>query len=441
MSTVKLSDLAESSIEKTDLFAKANSSGYMTRNTILNLISFLNQKRGLKLVGIGENLENDETVTGAVLIGGTTSYPNKLGVNNTKPIDEPVSYTRNNDTQYIDGSANVSGILAGYDNVNNAIAGIIESQHSMLYYGAAHSSIHGGSLHTIKKDAQYSTIISGTDHVIEELCNYAAIIGGERCKILTGVDIVSSGFRSIILGSFVSQVSGRNGLLLGGQNVDIQGEYATALNSFDSTIYDGNHSLIVGNLIKVGQNSDSNYASAIGSNIEINGNFSHAKGNNHEVNHIYVDAIGESCKSSFNGANLQSSRQRDNVVGNNMALNWSASQETTDTTLKSLSVYGSFAYPIQPEDSIVTGTVHITGVDDSGNCSSYKIDFTTQRIGTSNPTVKSSTLTTIFDGLSLSTSPAINATSGGIYRVQVVGLSSTNIRWQASFNGHQIVFS
>ena len=441
MSTVKLSDLAESNIEKTDLFAKSNNTGYMTRNTILNLISFLNEKRGLKLIGIGENLENDETITGALLTAGTTSYPNKLGVNNTKPIDNPVSYTRNNDTNYIDGSANVSAILAGYDNVNNAIAGIIESQHSMLYYGAAHSSIHGGSLHTIKKDAQYSTIVSGTDNVIEELCNYSAIIASERCKILTGIDIVSSGFRSVILGSFFSEISGRNGLVLGGQSVNIEAEYATALNCFDSTIYNGNHSFIVGNLIKIGQNSDSNYASAIGSNIEINGNFSHAKGNNHKIDHIFVDAIGESCKSSFNGANLQSSRQRDNVAGNNMSLRWSASQETTDTTLKSLSVYGSFAYPIQPDDSIVTGTIHITGVDDSGNCSSYKIDFTTQRIGTSNPTVKASTLTTIFDGLSLPTAPTINATSSGIYRVQVVGLSSTNIRWQASFDGHQIVFS
>ena len=394
-----------------------------------------------KGIGIGVNSENDSTVTGSLLTGGTNSYPNKLGINNTKPIDEPVSYTRSNDTNYISGSASVATISAGYDNVNNAIAGIIESQHSMLYYGAGHSSIHGGSLHTIEKDAAYSTIVSGTDHVIEELCSYAAIIGGERCKILTGADIVSSGFRSVILGSLLSQVSNRNGLILGGENVNIQAKYASSINSFNSTIYNGIHTLAVGNTIKIGENTVSNYSTAMGSSIEINSSYSHAKGNGHIIDNIFVNAVGESCKSSFNGANLESSRQRGNVAGNNMALRWSASQETTDTTTARLSTYGSSGYPKQPDNTIVTGTVHVTGVDDSGECSTYIIDFTTQKIGTSNPVLKASTVSTIYDGLSLPTAPTINTTSSGIYRVQVVGLAATNIRWEASFNGHQIVFN
>ena len=230
-------------------------------------------------------------------------------------------------------------------------------------------------------------------------------------------------------------------MILGGENVNIQAKYASSINSFNSTIYNGIHTLIVGNTIKIGENTVSNYSTAIGVGIEINGSYSHAKGNGHIIDNIFVNAIGESCKSSFNGANLESSRQRGDVAGNNMALRWSASQETTDTTTTRLSTYGSSEYPKQPDNTIVTGTVHVTGVDDSGECSTYIIDFTTQKIGTSNPVLKASTVSTIYDGLSLPTAPTINTTSSGIYRVQVVGLAATNIRWEASFNGHQIVFN
>lgn len=441
MSTIKLNELTQTTINLTDLFAKSDANGLMTKNTISNLINLANSNNGLILLDLGVNSESDSNVKGSLLTGGTDAYPNKLGVNNTMPIDQPTSYTRTNDTEYVDGDANVAAILAGYDNVNNALAGIIESQHSMLYKGADHASIHGGSLHTIEKGADYSTILSGTDHLIEELCRYAVIIGGEQCKIETGVDRESSGFRSIIMASILSKASGRNAVIIGGESVDIQSKHASVINSNNTTIYDGERALAVGSSIKIGENSFSDYSIAEGNDIQINGTRAYGRGDGHRINHTYSRAAGFRCSTNFEGMIVESTRQRSGTVGNNMSLRWSASQETTGTTTTRLSVYGSTGFPKQSDNSIVTGTVHITGVDDSGNCSSYKIDFTTQKIGASNPTVKASTLTTIFDGLSLPTAPIINTTSSGIYRVQVVGLASTNIRWEASFNGHQIVFS
>lgn len=123
------------------------------------------------------------------------------------------------------------------------------------------------------------------------------------------------------------------------------------------------------------------------------------------------------------------------------ALDWTASQETTDTTITRLSAAGSFNFPTQPANSIVNGTVWVTGVSDAGVCSSFRIDFTSERIGTGTPTLRANTTTTVYNGLSLPTVPTMNVTSGGIYRVQVVGLAATNIRWDARFSGQQVVFA
>ena len=89
----------------------------------------------------------------------------------------------------------------------------------------------------------------------------------------------------------------------------------------------------------------------------------------------------------------------------------------------------------------MNGTILVTGVDALGECSTYSIEVVSQRIGSANPTIKRGVVTTLYDGLSLPTAPAMNGTSSGIYRVRVTGLSATDISWQASFNGHQIVFA
>tara|TARA_R110002124_G_scaffold265641_1_gene432486 strand:+ start:385 stop:1716 length:1332 start_codon:yes stop_codon:yes gene_type:complete len=443
MSTIKINQLATSDVELTDFVIKADSAGVATKNTVQGIADAVNTTIGIKSVNVGVNAEIDSTAIGSSLIGGTDSYPNKLGVNNTMPIDQPDLGGRTIDTNYVAGTAEVASILAGYDNVNNALAGIIASQHSMLYTGADHGTIIGGSLHSCEGETDYSGIFSGTNNLIEKNCKYALILGGEKNTLKEGVDYNNSGFRSLILTSELSEIKGRNGVVIGGDNNVINSKYGTILNGKTVNLLDGDHILASGNYITAGANSPASYSVIFGTDVNVDSARVFVLGEGHviESEKIYSQTTGYRCKPPMTGSIVNSSRQRGGTVGNNMTLSWSASQETTGTSLTSLSLYGSTSYPKQPENSIVNGTILVTGVDALGECSTYSIEVVSQRIGSANPTIKRGVVTTLYDGLSLPTAPAMNGTSSGIYRVRVTGLSATDISWQASFNGHQIVFA
>jgi len=144
----------------------------------------------------------------------------------------------------------------------------------------------------------------------------------------------------------------------------------------------------------------------------------------------------------FGGAHVFSGRQRNNIAGRNQAMDFNCSIETTSASTARLSVSDTIRYPTQPADSVVTGTAWVTGVRQSdGECSSFKIDFTSQRIGTADPVLKANVTTVLYDGLALPTDPTMSTTTTGIYRVQVVGLAATNIAWDARIVAQQIVYT
>lgn len=384
----------------------------------------------------------DDTVDGSYLFDGRNSYPNKLGVNNTKPVDDPTVVTRVSDTAYTAGTAEVAAILAGYDNVNNALAGMIASQHSMLYTGADHASIFGGSLHSIYDDADYSVILGGTNCAIEGRGRYAAIISSDACKLETGASDAESGFRGLISNSSSCTVSGRNGVILGSISSRIDSTYGSIFAGETVTLTNGTHMGAGGNSITMGGTAAATYSFAWGNDHIIDGSRAFVFGDGHRIGsgHDYTVTTGYRCQTPFIGAQVHSGRQRGGTVGNNMGLDWTASQETTDTTVTRLSAAGTANYPTQAASSIVNGTVWVTGVSDAGVCSTFRIDFTSERVGTGTPTLRANTTTTVYNGLALGTVPTMNTTTGGIYRVQVVGLAATNIRWDARFSGQQIVY-
>ena len=387
----------------------------------------------------------DPNVNGSYLFDGRVEYPNKLGINNTKPVDSPTVITRSNDTSYVSGGAAVAAILAGYDNVNNALAGIIASQHSMLYSDATHACIFGGSLHSILAGADYAGIFGGSDCAIEIDCDYASIIGSNFCKVETGATTNESGFRAFIGGSLSSIAGGRQAFIGGSTSANIQTTYSAVISGDVVTLSGtGSHLFAAGNSITIGNLANTSYSTAFGHDIAINGSRAFATGDNHTIGigHDYSSVAGTRCITPFAGAHVRSSRHRANVAGRNQELSFSCSQETSDTTTTRLSTYGASGYPTQPNDSIVSGTVYVTGVNTAtGECSTYKIDFTSQRLGSGTPTLRANTTTTIYNGLALPTAPTMNTTTGGIFRVQVVGLASTSIAWHAVFHGQQIVFT
>lgn len=388
----------------------------------------------------------DSTVTGSWTFDGTTSYPNKLGVDDAKPVDEPATGSRTADANYVAGGADVSAILAGYDNVNNALAGIIASQHSMLYTGADHASIWGGSLNTIKDDADYSTIVGGTSCTIEERGRYAGILFSDQCKLLTGASDAASGFRGLIASSTSCTIGARNSEIFGSTAVTLNATYSTAMNVETATVSAGQHLFLGGANLTVGDSATPGYSIIWGEGMTVNGGRALVVGDGHTDAYDYTVATGTKCIVPFAGARVHASRQRASTSGRNMALDAQCSQETTDATVTRLSVSGSSTYPTQPADSVVNGTAWVTGVNTaSGACSTFQISFTSERVGTGTPTLRYNTTTTLYDGIALvgggSAVPTMNATTGGVYRVQVQGLAATNIAWDARIVAQQVVYT
>lgn len=382
--------------------------------------------------------EIDPTVTGAWVFDGTTSFANKLGVNNTKPTVEPATGARANDTGYVAGAAGTAAIIAGYNNVNNALAGLIASNHSMLYAGADHCSIFGGSLHTIHPSASYSTIIGGTSNTIEASCPYSGVYNSENVQLKTSGDINTRGHRSTVIGSATCLVRARNTILIGCAAVNVDGTYNAILSSDSTNVTAGTRNLICATNSTI----DSSYSLIVGLQHTVSAGRSLVVGEFHNVGaHSASVVTGNRCRTHHPASRVHGCRHRANIVGANQLLEWVASQETTNTTSQRLSLEGSTTFPVQPEDSVVTGRIHVTGVSDAGVCSAFTIDLVSRRLGSANATLHTNTTTTLFNGLSIVTVPTVNVTSGGIYRVQVVGIDATNIRWTATFHGHMTVFA
>jgi hypothetical protein len=390
-----------------------------------------------------QNGELDTAVNGSLLFDGTATYPNKIGANNTRPIDEPAWGTRADDASYVAGGANVAGILAGYDNVNNSEAGMIAAQHSIIYTGADHGSIFGGSLQTIYGTTEYATIVGGRNHQIQDKGDYAVIIGGELCTVETGATDTQAGIRAIIAASQNCVAGGRQAVIIGTVDSGLQSSYGTIIGSNNVEIAElaGLHVVAFGKDITIGGAANSQYSFAHGETITVDGQRSYAFGQGHDINHNFTFATGIYTKTPCAGARVHATRVRSDVAGNNFSLDFQCSQETTDTTVTRLSVNGPTTYPAQPESSIVNGTFYVTGVSDAGVCSSFTIDVVAERIGSGTATLRANTTNTLYNGLALGTVPTCNVTTSGIFRVQVVGLTATNIRWDARFVGHCVVYA
>jgi hypothetical protein len=382
----------------------------------------------------------DSTVLSSWVFDGYSTYPNKLGVNNTKPVGDPPDLgARSNDSGYVAGDADVAAIIAGYDNVNNALAALLASQHSAIYSGATHAAIFGGSFHTIYVGADYASIWGGTQNTVETLCDYGVIVGGERNKLEAGGSFPDEyGHRGVIVGGLINNVSAQWGLALSGQQNTITAKFGSVINGESCTV-SGLHGGAAGNSIT----ASGAYSWGFGVTLTVAGARSYAFGEAHNIvsGHDRSSAFGYGCVTPFAGVNMFASRQREDTAGRNCAFDFQCSHETTDTTTTRLSTYGSSSYPTQPESSIVNGFALVTAVSDAGACSTFRIDFTSERVGSGTPTLRANTTTTIYNGLALGTVPTINVVAGGIYRIQVVGLAATNIRWNARVCVEQTVYA
>ncbi|OHA15608.1 MAG: hypothetical protein A3B08_03440 [Candidatus Taylorbacteria bacterium RIFCSPLOWO2_01_FULL_43_44] len=135
--------------------------------------------------------------------GGASTWPQIIGTT-TKPRGTdlaPAGWA--NDTGYVVGSADVTTISGGYDNIVNQLAGtIVGGGHNFIKYNTSgHSIIGGGAYNLIS--AGYSGIFNGTGNTI------------------TGSEIYSG-----ILAGYDNNVIGSYSAIIGGRSNDVNGNYS-----------------------------------------------------------------------------------------------------------------------------------------------------------------------------------------------------------------------
>ncbi|UXR73293.1 hypothetical protein MUA48_07885 [Staphylococcus sp. IVB6238] len=160
----------------------------------------------------GNAIIND--VRGALIGGGgAQNSENVIGSSDKANIGQAIPNTVN-----LNGTgAHYASILAGYDNINNALAGIIIGFHCYIDQKATHGAILSGSFHEIL-DGDYAVIVGGTGNII---------------------DVVDSGAYAFLGGGLKNTISGKYGAIVAGMNNVASGEHSLVIvgNTNKATAY------------------------------------------------------------------------------------------------------------------------------------------------------------------------------------------------------------
>lgn len=164
----------------------------------------------------------DPTVVSATIVGGANSGTTVDGANliggnipaNVVPMG--VSGVPNNPAETATPGRGNYDFIAGYDNVNNGLMGIVMGSHNLNYSATLHSVIIGSDcvvrgatdgataigLRSYVNGSSYSVISGGIQNVIDTTGNYNVICGGQQnqitgtssfCTILGGNNVVVTG--------------------------------------------------------------------------------------------------------------------------------------------------------------------------------------------------------------------------------------------------------
>jgi len=131
--------------------------------------------------------------------------------------------------------------VGGYDNINNALAGLLHAFHCYIDEQATHGAIYGGSFHEIT-DGDYAAIMGGTKNIIEYLNggSYSFVGAGSTNKIFARMSAILGGMNnrvgsqaankeySGIYHSYLSTIDGNYATVLGGNECKATKDYSLA---------------------------------------------------------------------------------------------------------------------------------------------------------------------------------------------------------------------
>lgn len=313
----------------------------------------------------------DSASQGNFVAGGIQGNTNHIGLSFTGKNGGP------NDT-YIAGTADYCATL-GYDNIVNGLASIVMSQHTRIYTAATHIGVLGGSNHNVV-DGDYHGIVGGTLNSISSTGQSIGMVGSALCTASGTVAGVA---------------------FVGANDCDAtSGNYSAAVGAYQCTLSAESSAVIAAN------NCSTSAPYTLATGLRTTGT-------------IY-GSINIGCRIH-------------SVAGDSQAISWHESQSSTDAGTTDLSPFGSANLISIPINTTWAGSLYVVGRRTSnGARSAYKCDFVVSKASSGNVIVDYQNWTEMFNGISITTPPAINPSASSVFRVRCTGIASAGtIRWSS----------
>jgi hypothetical protein len=364
----------------------------------------------------------DPYVHSATVLGGLGdgNFPNLVGASFAGINGGP-------DDTYIRGSASYATIPGGYDNIDNALAGAIISQHARLYTAATHGLIIGGGNHWISS-GDSNSIVGGAQHHISATNGDNIIAGGARntitgqgsaSAIIAGSQqTISGGAYSAIVAGYANNISAPAiaQTIVGGGSNTISGvaTYAAIVGGHNNAV-----SINYGSILGGYDNSVSGYAGVI------------IGGDTSQVTAPYAVAFGSGRVASWPGGIFYGARNQSTPGDRNNVI-VAQSGQTSSATPQGLSSYGVGDYPTVPYNTAGIARVMVVGRQQRSNNVVAYTGVVVFHSGNGGVIVADSqNWTKEVDHIGVAAPPTLRSGASDQFALLVTGRASMTIDWNA----------
>lgn len=376
---------------------------------------------------------------------GLSGLPNHIGKSNFIPLGADSIHSWAFDSGYVPATAaaDIAAIYAGYDNVNNQLAGVLGGFHCYLQYNLdGHSSILSGSYQW--NAGGRSVIIQGTQNKITSSVVFGFLGNGRYntlssnwATLVNGTDVNITGIGGF--GGFLRDglLSAEGSAVLSGKVISNAATYATAQ----------------GKNITV--SSAASYAIAMGLDTAARGVHSFSKGSKSHAVADYSAVSGEECVASASYSITHARHAHNNQRGALMLSGGkttlqsdsgtyigNSSLRTTNATIGNMlaSVSGGVFFCI-PDNAHWTCRILLTATNEAdGSSNSWEIIGDVKRFNGTTSISGTTTVTPRAAEMTISTPPSLTVSAAeGLVRVSVTGIAATNIIWNASWQISQTI--
>lgn len=357
--------------------------------------------------------------------GGGIGYENIIGGSTAN-----VGTTTPNVADQSGTGAHYAAILAGYDNVNNALAGIIAGYHCFIEKAATHGTISGGSYHKII-DGDYSTISGGTKNEINitDGGGYGSIGGGIENKI--------TGKYGTVAGGYQNESSGERSSV-GGGNGNKSQAYGSTVSGGSLNVASGNYSNVQGGTNN--QATESGASVAGGRNNLASGIDAHvAGGDGNTAASDYSYAFGKGAKTQIKGQEAMGAGNF-SVKGDAQGSRFIMRRQTIDELNQVIGQDGGTISPVLPDGAAWNFKYMVIAKTASGEAKSWEVKGMIINQSGSDALIIGTPTKTVIAETAAATTWDVSVHAGtDTLNIDAIGSAATTINWVAKLETVEVI--